>query len=389
MHSPTDTHTTCEAPPLPQSTLVGQPERLYSLDALRGFDMFWIIGGGALVSAIAKKADISWLNSVTHNLTEHVEWEGFHFFDLIFPLFLFIMGVAIPFSLDRRRLAGATLGTLGFIVARRTILMFLIGWIYSGLFQFKGFDELRIMGVLQRLALGYGFAAGISLIWTTSKARILWVAGLLIGYYILLKFGPVPGFAPGDYSPQGNFANYVDRLVFLPKQMYEPYGDPEGLLSTIPAIATALMGVLAATYLRGQPHTGTQKALGLSLAGALLIALGYAWSLDMPIIKKIWTSSYALVAAGWGLLLLSAFYYVIDVLKVRAWAFFFAVIGMNAITIYLGQRIINFDHTARFFLGGTLELFPAFAPIILLAGVLGLKWIVLYFLHRKQTYLRL
>jgi len=389
MHITTTSDIACEPKPSEQSVAVGEPERLYSLDALRGFDMFWIIGGGALVSAIAKKFDVSWLSSVTNNLTEHVEWEGFHFFDLIFPLFLFIMGVAIPFSLDRRRMAGATLASLGFVVARRTILMFLIGWIYSGLLQFKGFDELRIMGVLQRLALGYGFAAGISLIWTTSKARIIWVAGLLIGYYVLLKFGPVPGFAPGEYSPQGNFANYVDRLILSPKQMYEPFGDPEGFLSTIPAVATALLGVLTGTYLRSQLRSGTQKAFHMSIAGVVLISLGYAWSMDMPIIKKIWTSSYALVAAGWSLLLLSGFYYVIDVLKVRAWAFFFAVIGMNAITIYLGQRIINFDHTTRFFLGGTLELFPSYAPIIVPLGVLGMKWIVLYFLHRKQTYLRL
>lgn len=383
--SKTETQATDSEPLAPAK----QPERLYSLDALRGFDMFWIIGGGALVSALAKKADVAWLNAVTHNLTQHVEWEGFHFFDLIFPLFLFVMGVAIPFSLDRRRMEGASLASLGLVVARRTILMFLIGWIYSGLLQFKGFDELRIMGVLQRLALGYGFAAGIALIWTTSRSRIIWIVSILVGYYALLKFGPVPGFSPGDYSPQGNFANYVDRLILLPKQMYEPYGDPEGFLSTIPAVATALLGVLTGTFLRSDTRTGNQKSLGMLLAGLALIGAGYVWSFDMPIIKKIWTSSYTLVAAGWSLLLLSSFYYVIDVLKIRAWAFFFAVIGMNAITIYLGQRIINFDHTARFFLGGALELFPPYAAILLPAGVLAIKWALLYFLHRKRTYLRL
>lgn len=197
---------------------------------------------------------------------------------------------------------------------------------------------------------------------------------------------PVPGHPPGSFTPEGNFANYLDRLVFLPGQLYEAHGDPEGF-STLPAIATALLGVFAGQWLRG-PRADREKVMGLLLAGAACIALGYAWSPWFPVIKKIWTSSYVLVAGGWSALLLALFYWAIDVRRWRRWAYFFAVIGLNPITIYLGQNIVDFDKIAQFFAAGAAQHAGALGPILLATAVLGVKWLFLRFLHKQRIYLR-
>lgn len=360
--------------------------RLLSLDALRGFNMFWIIGGAELLEEIAKRVNNSAFTHVSDIFTKHVQWEGFHFHDMIFPLFLFIIGVTLPFALGRRLEAGEPRSELVKKVLKRTVVLFLLGWVYYGLLEFKGMDHQRIMGVLQRLALGYGFAAVIMLN-TNVRGQIAAALTCLVGYWLAMRFLPVPGFHPGDYSTNGNFANYVDRLLFRPGQLYKTYGDPEGIFSTIPAIATALMGVLAGTYLRSE-RDGMQKARGLAAAGILSIGAGYLWSLDFPVIKKIWTSSYVMVAGGWSLLLLALFYWLIDVKGWKRWTLFFVVIGLNPITIYVGQEIIDFEHIAKFFVGGAIRFVPAYSAILFVASVIAVKWLYLYFLHRQKIYLR-
>ena len=371
-------------PPLPNREAPSL--RLASLDTLRGFNMFWIIGGAELVRAIAEKFSHPIIKSVSDNLTEHVEWEGFHFHDMIFPLFLFIIGIALPFTMAKRVAQGETKPVLIGKILRRTVTMLLLGLVYSGLLQFKGFDHLRLFGVLQRLAFGY-CAAALLLLFTGPRVRLAVVVALLLGYWALLVFVPVPGFPHGDMTPNGNVANYVDRLLLQPGQMYEKYGDPEGPLSTFPAIATALLGVFAGEWLRGSRRP-ERTALGLALAGIACLALGHLWGIYLPIIKKIWTSSYVLVAGGWSLLLLAAFYYVIDVRGWRRGTLFWMVIGLNPVTIYLAQEIVDFDKIAAYFLGGLQTHLTAFDPLILLTGVLASKWLFLYFLHRQKIHLR-
>jgi predicted acyltransferase len=360
--------------------------RLESLDALRGFNMFWIIGGADLLGSIAEAARLGWLTAISNNLGEHVEWEGFHYHDMIFPLFLFIMGVTTPFSLGKRREQGATRGALVLHVLQRTAVLFLLGLVYSGLFKFAGFDHLRIMGVLQRLALASGCAALLYLFLDLRK-QIAAAALLLLGYWVAMRWLPVPGHPVGTFTEEGNFANYVDRLIFLPGQLYKSYGDPEGLFSTIPAIVTALLGIFAGQWLRG-PREPRQKAAGLFVAGAVCIALGYAWSPWFPVIKKVWTSSYTLVAGGWSAIILGAFYWIIDVRGAKRWAYFFAVIGLNPITIYLGQRIVDFGKIAEFFAGGAAQYAGTLAPIVLGVAVLTVKWLLLRFLYKQRIYLR-
>jgi predicted acyltransferase len=371
------------------------PERLLSLDALRGFDMFWIIGGDTLLRALAHWADWPVKGLIDEQL-EHADWEGFHFYDLIFPLFLFLVGVVLPFSLGKLRERGEPRARIYWRVARRTVLLFALGLLYNHFLQLDfykpplGFDfsAVRIAGVLQRIAICYGVAALIVL-HSGVRGQVAVTAAVLLGYWALLAFVPAPGSAAGDYSRFGNLAGYADSH-YLPGKIlkaYYGYGDNEGLLSTIPAVATALLGALAGHWLRsGRP--GAQKVLGLAAAGAACLLLGWAWGFWFPIIKNLWTSSFVLFAGGWSLLLLALFYGLIDVLRWRAWAFFFVVIGANAITIYLLPHVIDFAKVGHFFLGGVEKHAGAFGPVVAALGVLAAKWLVLLYLYRRRLFLR-
>src|SRR5262245_54659659 len=377
------------------------PERIQSIDALRGFDMFWIIGGDALFRAIGKWSGGYW-GGVCCDQLEHVDWAGFHFYDLIFPLFLFLVGTVIPFSLDSARRRGATTGALYVRIIRRTLFLFALGLIYNGILQLKWIvpaedgrwtvnihDNLRITGVLQRIAVCYGMAAVITL-HTRPGGRLLVIAAILLGYWAILTFVPNPetGVA-GDLTKEGNLGGYIDR-TFLPGKIldkYYGYGDNEGLLSTIPAVATALLGTLAGHWLRLGVEPAW-KMLGLAAAGVVTLALGEVWGTSFPVIKNLWTSSFVLVTAGWSLLLLAVFYGAIDVVGWRAWAFFFIVIGANAITIYVGQQVIPFAAIAKYFFGGAEKFSGALAPVIAAAGVLAVKWLFLLILYRQKLFLR-
>ena len=291
--------TTPEAPPTLTPT-----ERLTSIDALRGFDMFWIMGAEDIVHALAK-----WWGPTAHAIDEqfeHCDWEGFRFYDLIFPLFLFTIGVVIPFSLRKHTVGSHPKGSALIRIARRVVLLFLLGLVINGLLRLN-FDTLRIAGVLQRMAIGYGLASLIFLFTKTRTQAVLFVA-ILVGYWAILMYVPSPESKAGDLSKETNLAGYVDRHYLLGKiyKGYYGYGDNEGLLSTIPAIATALLGVMAGNWLLSQNGKWI-KSLGLAAMGLACLGLGLLWSHEFPLIKNLWTSSFVLVTGGWSLLLLSLF----------------------------------------------------------------------------------
>jgi predicted acyltransferase len=362
-------------------------KRLTSIDALRGFDMFWIAGGDDVAKALAKW----WGTPESKGLAEqfeHVAWEGFRFYDLIFPLFLFTVGVVLPFSLRKYQTGDQPRAGAFGRLARRVVLLFLLGLIYNNLLRFD-FANLRVTGVLQRIAICYGIAAVIFLLTKVRTQAILFVA-ILIGYWALLMYVPAPeSHKAGDLSIETNLAGYLDRH-FLPGKIYKSFygfGDNEGLLSTIPAVATTLLGVLAGHWLLTSRGSWV-KALGLAAAGMACLGLGTFWAREFPIIKILWTSTYVLIAGGWSLLLLALFYTIIDVIKLRAWAFFFVVIGVNAITIYIAARIIPFDDIARFFLGGVVKHSGSFGPVVVPIGTLALEWLFLLHLYRNKIFLR-
>lgn len=372
-----------QAPSAPVAVEQPRPPRVHSIDALRGFDMFWIIGGDALAVAALSRLEQPWANTLLQQL-EHVTWEGFRFYDLIFPLFLFMVGCVLPYSLEKYR---SQPREVYLRIARRVAALVLLGLLANGLLNFD-WENLRLVGVLQRIGICYGLAA-LLFLHTRLPGQIIAVAGLLLGYWALLAWVPVPGGQAGDFSIEGNLAGWVDRN-FLPGKILEEYygfGDNEGILSTIPAVATVLIGALAGHWLRGSRGEWS-KALGLLLAGVACLGVGYAWGEWFPIIKNLWTSSYVLVAAGWSLMLLSLFYAVMDIGGWRGWAAVFTVIGVNAITIYIAQRFIDFSYTSEFFLAGTAELLGGWGPVLLIAGTLAAKILFVAFLYRQRIYLR-
>jgi predicted acyltransferase len=364
--------------------------RLMSLDALRGFDMLWILGGDSIGHALAHAHTAGGLALLATQLN-HVDWEGFRFYDLIFPLFVFIVGVSLVFSLSALRERVGAAAAVRRIV-RRTLLLYLLGVLYYGGWQ-NGWDNVRWLGVLQRIALCYG-AAGLLFLFCQPRALVLWCALLLVGYWALLCFVPVPGFGAGDFAEGRNLTNWIDAQ-FLPGRKWDGDHDPEGLLSTLPAIATCLLGVFAGLLLRDPRRSPRERMGWLLIAGVAGVGLGFLWGLQFPVIKKIWTSSYVLVAGGFSAMLLALFYGLIDVGQWRRWAQPFVWIGLNPITIYLLGNVVAFDEVAARVLGGPVAEFVntrvamGWGEVLISAGGILLAVGICWFLHRKRLYLRL
>jgi predicted acyltransferase len=364
-----------------------QTERLASLDVLRGFDMLWIIGGGSLIVALSNVTQWGWLQVIAEQM-EHVKWDGFHFEDLIFPMFMFISGVAIPYAINSKVENGVNRSQLFRKVAKRGIILVLLGILYNGALE-KGFSDLRFASVLGQIGLGYLFAATINLYTRTIKARVIWLVGILAGIATLQMAVPVPGYGAGLLSPEGGINAWIDRL-FLPGKLYGGTFDPEGLLCIVSAVSVTLMGSLAGSVLRNGNSASQQKAGILLISGFVLITIGLLLSTFYPIIKAAWTVPFNLLTAGISSMLLSLFYFFIDVKKwtngiISYKLFFFKVIGMNSITIYLATRILNFNQFSRFFTGW---LASPFGDWIIILGGITLEWLFLYFLYKKKIFLR-
>lgn len=360
--------------------------RLESLDALRGFDMFWIIGGDSLVQALNAWKPCDSTNWLATQLT-HVKWDGFHFCDLIFPLFLFIAGVTMPYSLSGKLEQGASKGSLYWRVIRRVLLLVFLGMVCNGLLRFD-WPRTRYPSVLGRIGLAWGLAAVIVLN-TRVRGQIIALATLLLGYWAAMKLIPVPGVGAGVLTLKGSLAGYIDHHL-IPGKLYKGVHDPEGLLATIPAVGTALLGALAGHWLRSARSPGIGRCVGLAAAGLACLGLSKLWDPWFPINKNLWTSSFVLHAGGWSLLLLSIFYLVIDVFRLRRWAFVFVVIGVNPITIYVARgRFIDFEQPAHSLFDGLLKNASPQAQAVWLAiAVLAIEWLFLYFLYRKKVFLR-
>lgn len=398
--------------------------RLLSLDALRGFDMFWIMGGEALGRALEGLGGggPAWVRALAQQL-EHVEWAGFRFYDLIFPLFVFIVGVSLVFSLGRLREREGRASALRRL-AVRTVLLFLVALVYSGGFSHP-WPDIRLLGVLNRIALCYA-AAGLLFCYLRPRGLAV-VAGLLLaGYWALMTLVPYPDLRPVDAAgrlrdpgpqitnvtrvaelnwastnhlrgvqgPGLNLANYLDAK-YLPGKKWDGTWDPEGLLSTLPAIGSCLLGVLAGCLLSQVGVPDRRKVAWLAAAGVVTLAAGLAWGTSFPVVKKIWTSSFVLVAAGWSALLLAAFHYVIEIRQWRGWCQPFVWYGANPITVYLADNLLNFRRVATRFLGGDVQAFfdthvgQGFGELMLSCGEIGVGLVLVWFLYRRRIFLRL
>jgi len=360
-------------------------ERLHSLDVLRGFDMFWIIGGGTFIGALAKATGWGWVNVLAEQ-THHVAWNGFLAWDLIFPLFMFISGVAIPFAITSKLEKGVAKSTLFKKVFRRMLLLVAFGLVYNGVLK-EGFPDMRAASVLAQIGISYFFASLIVIYTSSVKPRYFWLIGILAGIALLQLLIPVPGFGAGVITPEGSINAWIDQH-FLPGRLIYGTYDPEGILCIVSATSVTLMGSLAGNILRNKNFSPHKKAGILVLSGVGLVILALALSPVYPIIKKIWTVPFNLLTAGLSLLLLSLFYYLMDVKGWRKGTFFFRVIGLNSITIYLGGRIIDFYHTSDFLLGWLAKPAGDVGPVIIVAGMILVEWLFLYYLYRNKIFLR-
>jgi len=379
----------------PSSATAPAARRVASLDALRGFTIFWILGGDTLAWALKEMAaDQPGLFAAAGRFIgtqlQHVDWEGFRFYDLIFPMFIFVTGVSIVFSLstmvDREGRSAAR-----WRVLRRAALLFVLGLIYYGGVS-QNWPEIRLLGVLQRIALCYLFA---SLLFLNFNLRGLVVAfvTLLVGYWALLTFVPVPWIGPGQFAQGANLADWIDEQ-YLPGRKWTPPWDPEGMLSTLPAIATCLLGVFAGLLLKNSTFSPQQKTLSLVGTGVVLVAAGFLWGMQFPVIKSIWTSSFVLVAGGFSLLLLGAFYQVMDNWNQRRWSPVFMWLGANAITLYFLYGLVDFQQLGRRFVGGDIgdfldaHLVPGAGKVAAAVLSLGLVIGIANFLYRRKIFLR-
>lgn len=364
-------------------------KRLLSLDTLRGFDMMLIMGLGSLIYAICGALPCGtecWLAQQMN----HVSWNGFRIFDTIFPLFLFIAGVSFPFSYAKQRSNGASTGRIHRKIIVRGLVLVLLGFIHSGLLQFH-FDTVRFYSVLGRIGLAWMFAA---LIYVNVKrtGRIIISALILVGYALLLCLVPAPD-APagaGSLSLEGNLVGYVDRMLWPDHLLNRKVGfDPEGLLSTLPAIATALLGMFTGDFVRSTKFDGNRKTLYMLAAAAVLLILGLAFSKFMPVNKKLWSSTFVLVAGAYSLFMFSVFYWIIDVKGWNGWVVPFKAFGMNSITIYMLTRIVSATNISKFFFGGVASLLPeAWGEVVINAGIYGFCIFAVMFLYRHKIFLK-
>ncbi|MEO9003441.1 MAG: DUF5009 domain-containing protein [Ginsengibacter sp.] len=361
--------------------------RLLSIDTLRGFDMLLIAGGGAFIEKLEGKTGLAWVDGLARQF-QHPPWNGFTFYDFIFPLFLFIAGLSLPFSLNKGLATGLSKRNLYRKALRRLIILILLGIIYKNSpIPFFDPSNIRVVSVLGRIGIA-GFVTTILYLNFSWSKRLMWVAGILILYYAALFLIPVPGYGAGDLSFEGNLVGWIDRS-FLPGRLLQKTYDELGLLTQLPSLCLCILGSLAGDILRSD-RRDTKKLQLLIISGVISIGLGLFWSLHFPINKHLWSSSFILLTGGLAFLCLSLFYFLIDMMKYKKWTFFFQVIGLNSLTIYLVYRFIDFYYTSKLLFSGLYA--PAPEPwheVFEAIGAVTLVWLFLYFLYRKKIFVKI
>lgn len=361
--------------------------RLLSIDALRGFDMFFIAGGAAVFLAMQGITGLPWVDAILSQF-RHVPWHGFVFWDLIMPLFLFITGVSMSFSLNKGIELGLSKAVLYKKVAIRMLILIGLGIVIKNTAT-PIFDpsQIRFVSVLGRI----GFASFIgALLYLNYSARgqVYWILGILLSYYAILFLVPVPGYGAGDLSFEGNIVGWIDR-VLLPGRLLNGTYDELGLLTQFPALCITVFGCLAGKILQ-ESKKGNEKALTLLALGAGIAAIGVVWGLHFPINKKLWTSSFIMLTSGLCFMLMAVFYWLIDVKGYQKWAFFFKVIGLNSLTVYFLYHFIKFGPISHKLFGGIYAPLPEqWYSVFQALGAWGIIWYLLYVLYKKRLFVKI
>ncbi|MFI4912026.1 MAG: acyltransferase family protein [Sedimentisphaeraceae bacterium JB056] len=356
-------------------------DRLESLDVLRGFDIFWIVGGGGLLTAIIHCLNIPSLNRILPHL-EYSRWNGFTAWDLIFPLFIFISGVAMPFSFEKY-IRNEQKTTLYLKVLKRAAILVVLGCIYNGLLQTLDFSSARYLSVLGLIGMAY-FWSSIVVMNFKPAIQVSIAAIILISYYLILTYAHVPGYGAGVLTMEGNFASYIDRTI-VPGRLLAGASDPEGLLMTFPASVLAIIGAVCGNFLKKDINP-YKKITYIIAAATVCLITGLIWDKTFPINKRLWTSSFVVYASGYSLILMAIFYLVVDIWQIRKLFFPFLLIGLNPIAIYIcAHKLIDFESMSRFLFGGLLIISPnQFEPIITAISILICELLFLYVLYRKK-----
>jgi predicted acyltransferase len=358
--------------------------RIKSIDALRGFDMFWISGGDAFFITLFTFFGTPFFLGLAKQL-DHPAWAGFHFYDIIFALFLFIVGLSLPFSISKRMERGESKKTLYYHIFKRTILLYLLGLVYNGLFNFD-FETLRYTGVLHRIAITYMFAS-IIILNVRQKYLTVWALAITLYYWLVLLLVPVPGYSAYNLTPEGNLSAYLDNLYLPGSFCCYKFGDNEGILTHIPAVVNVLVGSLIGFRLI-KNDSDKSKILSFLISGSALIGIALLWNLVLPINKYLWTGSFVALTCGISILGFCLLYWLIDVKGYTKWAFPFTVIGMNSITIYVVQGIFDFGIIAKIFIHGFYTQMGDFQLPFYEFCILAVKWLFLYFLYKKKIFLK-
>lgn len=368
--------------------MVQKTTRLKSLDILRGFDLFMLVAFCPLLLRIP--CDAPWFTAVKEQFN-HVQWAGFNMWDLVMPLFMFMSGVTIPFALARYRNEGVTQQLVGRI-AKRVFWLWILGMVVQGnLLSLSPSDFKFFSNTLQAIAVGYLFSAIIFLNFS-QRMRYLIAVLLLLIYWAVMTFG-------GDFTPQGNFAEAVDRAVLGSfrdgaslgedgSAQFAPWYHYTWIFSSLTFVVTVMSGMFAGEYLKNSTDNGERKAVTLAVAGVAMVAGGWLWNLQMPVIKPIWTSSMVLVSSGYCFLLLALFYWVVDV---RGWSRgleWLQIYGKNSIVAYVLSETLIFTGVSKALLFGTKQYVGDLYPFVIELGVVAIVFGILYLLYRNNKFLR-
>jgi predicted acyltransferase len=346
-------------------------QRLISLDAFRGFTMFWLLGGKPFLMAVAGLSLGVFSDVLKYQLT-HTPWVGLRYYDLVWPSFMLMVGVSVPFSLAGERNMVR--------VWRRAIVLFLLGSLRESIHAGKPY-LIELSSALQPIAVAYVVAAYLAV--RPVRIQIATATLILVGYALLLAFVPAPGIPAGTYEPNHNLVTAVDKAL-IGRTLEEGWGTA---LSTIPAISTTILGLLLGELLMaGKGSRYNARVIGLTGVGCLLA--GLALGPFIPVIMKLWTTSYGLMSAGWACLLFLAFYWTIDVLGYRGWTLPLVVIGTNALAAYLGPSIVQVSRITNPFIHPIAERVGAFGPVLSAGAVLLAGWLVLFWMYRRKIFLR-
>ena len=371
-------------------------KRLESLDALRGFDLFCLVGLSVVLKALNRVIDVPWYDNMMWSFT-HVEWEGFSPWDLVMPLFMFMSGITIPFALSRYA-HEKNRGAVYWRIAKRVILLWILGMICQGRLLALDLDRIYLFSnTLQAIAVGY-LIASLLYLNASVKTQVIVALGLLLAYWGCMEWIQVGSYGGGNYTPDGNLAEWIDRVVLGRFRdcasvndgvvVFAPYYRYTWILSSMTFGVTAMTGMFAGHILKSGNIKPLNKFYYLAGIGVALVATGWLWNMQLPVIKKIWTSSMVLVSSGYSFLLMALFYWIIDYRGYNKHVGWLKVYGMNSIVAYMLSMCVNFGSVSTSLFYGLEQYIGDFYPVVIAFSNVAIVYAILWIMYKQKIFLK-